>query len=213
MKIKYLLLAGLLMFSSNLYALDVVSVDSVYTTVDKTNQEITEALSYMNELAYGYSRKVVVKKTYDYKLEPIDAILESITSEVTIDEIDNAQIEFDISKNIGDKAYRQHLFNMRNLAYFGGLQMNFEPIVAYDMYRDFQIIAGYISYYGSETDVDKVLNNYINGVQNVTKEIISTQMKNVLRKNIESTLNYMKNDKKLKIFIVKEDKVDSMFER
>lgn len=208
------LVIAILMFGVNTYAFNIVGVTSLNTSISKSEVEVNSDLKYLNNIAGKYAHKYVIKKDLNYDASEINAMFSKLTEPLTVQEIDTGKHNYSLPTTIGSKEFRTEMLGIKTLGNFIGLSVEFEPIVAYDIYRDLQIVGGYLVYNTEKgTDVDKLVQLYVKGVQETTKEIVPSTSKPKLKNQINRTLNFIQKDIKLKVFIIKNGKIDSMFER
>ena len=168
----------------------------------------------MNDLAGMYAHKYVIKKYLDYDATQINNMFNKLLEPLTVEEIDSGRFNYMLPSTIGSKNFRDNMLIIKNIGSLTGYVVEFRPLVAYDIYRDLQIVGGYFNYtYPYNGDADKILNTYVSQIQNITKEIIPQSSRPIFKQKIQKSINFMNNDKSLKIFIIKNGEIDSMFER
>lgn len=175
--------------------------------------DIDDDMQYIRSIANSCSGKYVVTEEKYIDTGPIDDFFNKLSEPLAIEELDAGKSNFVAGDLIGSKQYRDQLISFKVFGGLSGYSAQFEPVAFFHIYRDIALIGGYVIYTKTYQNPDDAYWQYISRVEAMTKEIIPYETRLNLLEQIRELNSFMGNDKSFKIFILKNNVIDSMYER
>mgnify|MGYP007002413529 CR=1 FL=1 len=94
-----------------------------------------------------------------------------------------------------------------------GYCAEFEPIAYFSIYRNIALVGGYVQYHKVFENADDAYWQYVCGLEALTKEVVPYDTRLILLDKIRNLSVFMDSDRSFKIFILKDGKIDSMWEK
>lgn len=210
---KYiLLLLCLCTLTTNSYAFDLIGIEPDNTFFEEIGAGMETDKVYLREIAEGYQDRYVVMEEAYIDISSIDTFYEQLSAPLTLAEIDNGIAELDTDFII-DEAYRKQINFLKLCAGFAGYTAEFEPIAYFSVYRNIALVGGYVRYQKAFENPDDAYWQYICGLENLTKEVVPYETRLKLLDKMRGLSEFMAHDRNFKIFILKDGKIDSLWER
>ncbi len=209
-KILSIILCLILIFSIGAEALEIETVQpdqSVYEGKDKDGD-----VMYLNNLAWTYTDKFIVEILNTADISEIDTLFENISKPLEVDEIDNIKPDFDNSF-IEDEVLKSKINLFKLFGGLSGFKVRFEPVAYYKIHRDVILIGGYCMYERTYDDPYAAYWNCVCKIEEMTREVVGLETRLRMVDKIKELDDYVKSDKSFKIFILKDGKINSMWER
>ena len=196
--------------SSNVFAMELVDIgyDKEFIRGIDTESD----MDYLREVANAYSDKFVVKEANYADISDIDAFYEELSSPLSFQEIDSGSAELRKGIISEEKLLKKtYLFNL--LGGLSGICAEFEPIMYINIYRNITLVGGYSIYEKTFQEADDACWSAICNIENETKEIVDYDTRIRIRDKVRQLYEYTGSDKTFKIFILKDGKINSLWER
>lgn len=210
-RIITILMAISMLFTTNVFALDIIDAKPDDSFVASLGRDIETDLEYIKSIADLYSSRYVVYEEKYIDATDIDELYRNLSAPLTLEQIDGVQTGLDLSQ-IGTKEYQSNLNKFKILGGLSGYKCEFEPIAFFSIYRDVALVGGYVKYTKTDTDPYEAYWQYVCSIENMTKEIIPYDTRMKLVHEIAKLSEFIDNDIGFKIFLLKSGKVDSMYE-
>jgi len=211
-RITTILIALSMLFATNVYALDIIDVKPDDSFVTSLGWDVNADLDYIKSIADLYSNRYVVMEEKYIDTTVIDELYKNLSAPLTLEQIDSGQIGLDLSQ-IGIKEYQNGLKKFKVLGGLSGIRCEFEPIAFYRIYRDVALVGGYVNYTKTHYDSYEAYWQYVCNVENMTKEIVPYDSRMMLVDKFKNLYEFIDKDNSFKIFILKGDKIDSLYTR
>lgn len=211
MKFKKLLIAvGLIlgMSAQNVMAtgydfwIDSIGPEKTSTTESRSEETVLNDIEKVRQIAMKYSDIYVVEQKEYIDIEAIDKYMDDCSSSVTLAELDSGKPAINFGDIFDSQAHKDFTYKFRNYAGPCNLNVYFEPIVYFQIYRNIYVVGGYYDYSECNLDVDLGLWNAVNYIQGMTKEIVQWDTKMQMRQQINDLYWDISQDKGLKVFIL-----------
>jgi len=201
-----------MLFTTNVCAFDIVDVKPDDSFVNSLGRDVNADLDYIKSNANLYSNRYVVREEKYIDTTAIDELYKNLSAPLTLEQIDSGQTGLDLSR-IGTKEYQNNLKKFKILGGLSGYKCEFEPIAFFSIYRDVSLIGGYVKYEKAHTDPYEAYWQYVCNIEDMTKEVVPYPTRMKLVDEIKKLSQFIDGDKTFKIFLLKGNKIDSMFER
>lgn len=199
------------MITSNAYAFSLKDISADNRVIQELGVDTETDKQYLADIADKYRDRYVVTEESYIDCGDIDDFFKNLSQPITLEEIDSGKLNIDFS-GLGDKEYREFLKSFKVLGGMSGYSAEFEPIVYYNVYRDVSLIGGYVKYTKVHAEVYPSYWDYVCGIESITKEIVPYETRIMLLNKLQNLSDKIDNDKSFKVFILKNGKIDSMFE-
>jgi hypothetical protein len=210
-KMTTILIVISMLFTTNVSAIDSAEFKPDYSFANSLGRDVNIDLEYINGIASLYSNRYVVSEEKYIDTTVIDEFYQNLSAPLTLEEIDSGQIDFDVSR-FGTKEYQNNLKKFKVLGGLSGYKCKFEPIAFFSIYRDISLIGGYVKYEKIYNDPYEAYWQYICSIEDMTKEIIPYYTQIKVLSEIERLSRFMDEDRSFKLFILKGNEIDAMFE-
>lgn len=211
MKKRVIFMLCFLMLSGSVYAFEMTKIMPDDSILQGIGRDTAVDRVYLRTVAMRYSDRFVVSEVTDADISAIDEFYAKLSSPITLDEIDNGKSELDINR-IGGNEYQKNMRTFKTLGGLSGYRAEFEPIAYYTIYRNITLVGGYVNYTKTCQNPDDAYWQYICGMEDLTKEVIPYETRLRLLDKVRELNSFMDNDRSFKIYILKDGKVDSMWE-
>lgn len=207
---RLLITAGLVLTLSipSVYAadydfwIDSIGPEKTSTTESRSEQTVNNDIEKVRQIAMKYSDVYIVEQKDYIDTEAINKYLESCSSPITLAEIDSGKSSVSFGDIFDSQAHKDFTYRFRNYAGPCNLNVYFEPIVYFQIYRNIYVIGGYYDYSECNLDVDLGLWNTVNYIQDMTKEVVQWDTKQSMRQQINDLYWDISQDTGLKVFIL-----------
>ncbi len=209
-KIFTSILAVTMLLSMNVNAFELTEAypdKSVYE-----NKRLNEDKTYLDYIANSYSDRYIVEELNIVDISVIDQFFNKLSSPMTVDELDNSKPDF--NSEIIESERLKRKFNLFKL--FGGLagySVNFEPVVYYKVHRDIYLIGGYSVYEKTCENPDEAYWNCLCKIEDMTREVVDYDTRIQMQEKIKELSEFMDKDNSFKIFILKDNNINSLWEK
>lgn len=180
--------------------------------MDGLKRDVTDDVNYLRDIAYSYKDKYVVAQEEYADISEIDSFYAGLSTPLTLEEIDEGQLDFDAEKII-DPELKKELTLFKIIGGLSGCSASFEPVCYYSIYRNIILIGGYTRYEITYTDADAAYWQYICGVESMTKEIVPYNTRIAYLEKTREMYNNMDLDNRFKVFVLVDGKINSVWER
>lgn len=196
--------------STNVFAMDLVDIgyDKEFIRGIDTESD----MEYLREIANSYLGKYVVQEVNYADISDIDTFYEELSSPLSLHEIDSGKAELR-EEIISEKALFKNIYLFNLLGGLSGIHAEFEPIMYINIYRNITLVGGYSIYKKNFQEADDAYWSAICNIENETKEIVDYDTRIRIRDNVRRLYAYTDGDKAFKIFILKDGKINSLWER
>jgi hypothetical protein len=210
---KYvILLLYLCILTTNAHAFDLIGIEPDKSFFEAIGVDTEADKAYLRGIAEGYQDRYVVTEEPYIDIYSIDYFYNQLSAPLTLTEIDNGKTELDTSFIVNED-YRKQMNFLKLCGGFAGYSAEFEPIAYFSVYRNIALIGGYVRYQKAFENPDDAYWQYICGMENLTKEVIPYDTRLRFLDKIRSLSEFMAHDRTFKIFILKDGKIDSLWER
>ena len=211
-KIIVMALAVLLSFQSTAGAFGIKSITPDNSVIEDMGVDTEGDMEYLKSIADKYAQFFVVKQEEYVDISDIDRFYAELSKPLTVAEFDSGKTDMNLNI-VSDKMLRNHLNQFKVLGGMAGYTAWFEPTVYYSIYRDITLVGGYSCYTKTYENTDDASWIYITSLEALTKEVLSYNTRIKLCEKMKELDNYVSTDKKFKIFLLKDGKIDSVWER
>ena len=167
---------------------------------------------YVKSIAEQYRMKYAVCETDCMDISSINHFFMELSAPITLLELQAANLNLDLGI-IQDKRLRKTMKDFKVLAGTAGYSASFEQIIGYSIDRNIGLIGGYIRYENSSAAPEDAAHVFISYYEEIAKETLPPFMREKVMSRIRELSDYMHSDKTIKIFILKNGELDSMYER
>ena len=171
-------------------------------------KNVADDKAYLNDIVMRYSDRYVVEETAYADISDIDRIYTNLSGASDFQSFQQIDLEY-----IQDEYYKKKMHDFNLLAGFCGYAAQFEPVAYFNIYRDLTLVGGYVQYTKQYENPDEAYWQYVCTFEQQTKEIIPYETRLKLLDKVRELAAFMEQDTGFKVFILKDGKVDSMFER
>lgn len=182
--------------------IDNIGPEKTSTTESRSEETVANDIEKVRQIAMKYSDIYVVEQKDYIDIEAIDDYMDKCSSSITLEELDNGKQGLNFGDIFDSQTHKEFTYKFRNYAGPCNLNVYFEPIVYFQIYRNIYVVGGYYDYSECNLDVDLGLWNAVNYIQGMTKEIVQWDTKMQMRQQINDLYWDISQDKGLKVFIL-----------
>jgi len=204
-------LAVLMSFQTAAGAFELKEISPDASMLNDRNINIEKDIEYVQNIADKYSPFYVVEQVEQTDISDIDRFYTDLSRSLTLTEFDNGEIDLKLDMAL-DKELRRNLNLFKVLGGFGGYKVEFEPVVYFNIYRNISLVGGYSCYTKTFENTETAAKSYIWSVENLTKEILRQNTRDKITELMYELDEFISNDSALKIFLLKDGKIDSLWE-
>lgn len=188
-------------------------VSAVPESVVEESVNIEEDVTYLENIALGYKDKYVVEKLQSTDISVIDEFYRELSKPVEVNEIDEGKTKLDLSV-VTDETLRKNLKAFKLFSGYGGISASFEPVCYYQIYRDIILVGGYTNYSISIPKYDDSYFVWVCAIEQITKEVVPNETRLKMLDGFKELYDFMEKDKgRFKVFLLKDGKLNSIWER
>lgn len=188
-------------------------VSAVPEAVVEESVNIEGDVTYLENIALGYKDKYVVEKLQSTDISVIDEFYRELSKPVEVKEIDEGKTKLDLSV-VTDETLRKNLKAFKLFSGYGGISASFEPVCYYQIYRDIILVGGYTNYSISIPKYDDSYFVWVCAIEQITKEVVPNETRLKMLDGFKELYDFMEKDKgKFKVFLLKDGKLNSIWER
>lgn len=210
---KYIILfLCLCSFTTNVHAFELTQIKPESSYIEKIGADVEADKAYIRGVAESYKNRFVVTEEQYLDISSIDDFYVKLSTPLSLTEIDNGKAELDTSR-IGSKDYQKQMNFFKICGGLAGYCAEFEPIAYFSIYRNISLVGGYVQYHKAFENADDAYWQYICSLETLTKEVIPYETRLILLDKVRNLSAFMDSDRSFKIFILKDGKIDSMWER
>ena len=192
------------------FGLEDAAADTSY--LENIGADITGDMLYARNLVGGVSQKYVVSESTDGDISAVDAFYEKLSAPITVSELDGGKADFDFGVVCGDSLKRKTKL-IKSLAGLGGYTAEFEPLCIFNIYRDLTLVCGYSIYTKTYQNSDDAYWQAVCAIENMSREVVPYQSRIALLNKFKELDGVINSDKQMKMFILKDGKINSVWER
>ena len=211
-KIIVIALAVLVSFQSTAGALGIKSIAPDISVITDKDIDVESDIAYLKCIASVYAPFFVVKQEDNVDISDIDRLYSELSKPMTVEEVDVGKIKMDLGV-VSDKELRNNLNQFKVLGGLAGYEAWFEPVIYFNIYRDITLVGGYSCYKKTYENSDDAGWAYITGLESLTKKILSYNTRIKIYERMKCLDNFINTDNNFKIFLLKDGKIDSVWER
>ena len=167
---------------------------------------------YARNLVSGFSQRYVVSESADGDISAVDAFYEKLSAPITVSELDGGRADFDFSVVFGNSLKRKTKL-IKSLSGLGGYTAEFEPLCIFNIYRDLTLVCGYSIYTKTYQNSDDAYWQAVCAIENMSREVVPYQSRIALLNKFKELDSVINSDKQMKMFILKDGKINSVWER
>lgn len=210
-KILIFTLIMCLSLSSAAGAFELISAQPETVIEETVNTQ--DDISYLENLALGYRGKYVVEKLQSADISAIDEFYRELSKPIEVKELDEGKTKLDLSV-ITDESLRKEFKAFKLFSGYGGITASFEPVCYYQIYRDVVLVGGYTNYNISMPEYDVAYYVWVCAIENITREVVPNETRLKMLEGFKNLYAFMEKDKgEFKVFLLKEGKLNSIWER
>lgn len=168
--------------------------------------------AYLKSIAEQYGSRYVVTEESYADITDIDSFFAELSEPLTLAELDAGKTEFRFGV-IKDDNLKKAYTALKVLGGHGGYFAEFEPVAYYRIHRNIMLVGGYSEYHKLYSDPLDSYWQYVCNVEGLTKEIIPYDLRMNLIERFNQLDNFILSDKSFKIFVLKDGKIDSLYDR
>lgn len=199
-------------FSGTVQAFNLEAVGPETSFLDSLNRDVTDDINYLSDIAMSYKDRFVVTKEDYIDISSIDNFYLSLSSPLTLGEIDTGKLIFNTDMVFNDSLKRElNLFKI--IGGLSGCKATFEPVCYFRIYRNIALVGGYTKYEKTYPDADVAYWQYICNVEDLTKEIVPYYTRLAFLEKTRQMYNNISLDNRFKIFLLVDGKINSLWER
>jgi len=211
-KIFILFLVICTCLSGTAQAFELESIGPETSFLDSLNCDVTGDASYLRGVAESYKDRFVVTEEEFVDIKSIDKFYSSVSSPLTVSEIDSGKLKFNTDKVFDDRLRREmNLFKI--IGGLCGCKVSFEPVCYFKIHRNIALVGGYNKYEKTHTDADAAYWQYICKVEDMTKEIVPYNTRIAYLEKTRQMYNNMNLDNRFKVYILVDGEINSVWER
>ena len=211
-KIIVIALTILLSFQGTVSAFEIKSISPDTSEISGRNIDVMDDKAYLKSIADKYANLFVVEEKEYIDISEIDKFYSELSNPISLEELDSGKINFNVDV-IADSELKKRFSQFKILGGLSGYTIEFEPVMYFNIYRDISLVGGYSCYTKTYENPDDASWIYITSLESMTKEILGYNTRIELCKKMKDMDNYISNDNKFKIFLLKGGKIDSVWER
>ena len=196
--------------SAGAFGLEDAAADTSY--LDAVGADIAGDTAYAKNLAGGFSNRYVVRENADGDISAVDEFYKKLSAPITVSELDRGTADFDFSAVFGD-SLKQKTRLFKALGGIGGYSAEFEPLCIFNIYRSITLVCGYSVYTKTHQNSDDAYWQAVCAVEDMSREVVPYQSRIALLNKFSELDAVINSDKEMKIFILKDGKIDSVWER
>ena len=211
---KKILIFTLIMCLSLSYAAGAFELtDAQPETVIEEDVNTNEDVMYLEKVASQYKDRYIIEKLQSADISEIDKFYSEISKPVEVKELDEGNTKLDFSV-VSDESLRKDFKAFKLFAGYGGITASFEPVCYYQIYRDIILVGGYTNYDISIPRYDDAYYAWVCAVENITREVVPNDTRLKMLEGFKNLYDFMEKDKgEFKVFLLKEGKLNSIWER
>lgn len=210
MKRCFILIICFCLLTANVSAFELTDASPDNSFVESLGRNIETDKEYLKKLAAIYSDRFVVTKLQTADISCVDSFYTNLSSPLTVSEIDAGKTEISFDRVWNDE-YKKQLNTFKVFGGLCGYTAEFEPIAYYKVYRNITLVGGYVKYTKSYQNPDDAYWQYICSLEYLTKEVVPYETRIKMLEKVRGLSSFMDSDKSFKIFILKDDQIDSMW--
>lgn len=206
------ILCCLLFISNTVNAFKITDIQPDDSFLIGLGADIESDKAYLKSISKQYSEKYMVTEETYADITDIDSFFEELSAPLTLTELDRGKTEFR-SNIIKEENLKSDYTSFKVLGGHGGYSAEFEPLLYFNIHRNITLVGGYARYKKTHVDSYDAYWQYVSEVQLLTKEIIPYNTRVMLIERFQHLESFISDDKSFKIFLLKNGKIDSMYER
>lgn len=206
------ILLALTLTGGNVCAFSLEDAASDTSYLENIGADIAGDMLYARNLVGGFSQRYVVSESADDDISAVDAFYEKLSAPITLSELDGGKADFDFSVVFGDSLKRKTKL-IKSLAGLGGYAAEFEPLCIFNIYRDLTLVCGYSIYTKTYQSSDDAYWQAVCAIENMSREVVPYQSRIALLNKFKELDSVINSDKQMKMFILKDGKINSVWER
>lgn len=211
-KIIILVLVLCTCLSGTAQALELESIGPETSFLDSLNRDVTGDIGYLRNIAESYKDRFVVTEEEFVDIKAIDEFYSSLSSPLTLSEIDTGKLSFNTDKVFDDELKREmNLFKI--IGGLSGCKVSFEPVCYFRIYRNITLVGGYNRYEKTYVDADAAYWQYICKVEDMTKEIVPYNTRIAYLDKTRQMYNNINHDNRFKVYLLVDGEINSVWER
>ena len=176
------------------------------------NRDVTDDVNYLKDIALSYSDRFVVSEEDCIDISSIDKFYASLSSPLSLSEIDTGDLAFNTDRVFNEKLKKElNLFKI--IGGLSGCRATFEPLCYFNIYRNIAIVGGYTRYDRVYQNPDDAYWRYICKVEDMTKEVVSYNIRIAYLEKTRQMYNNMDSDNRFKVFLLVDGEINSIWER
>ena len=211
-KIVVMALAILLSFRGVASAFEFVEIPSEIPAVNIQQDGIESDKQYLRGIADKYAELYVVEEKESVDISDIERFYTELSEPLTVEELDDGKVNLDLSV-VQDGILKNNMNLFKVMGGLSGYKAEFKPIMYFNIYRDITLVGGYSCYTTTYQNPDDASWMFITGVQDITKEKLSYNTRINLFEKGKTLKTFIEGDDRFKIFLLKNGKIDSVWER
>lgn len=192
------------------FGLEDASSDTSY--LESIGADIAGDMLYARNLVGGFTQKYVVSESTDGDISAVDAFYEKLSAPITVSELDGGRADFDFSVVFGNSLKRKTKL-IKSLSGLGGYTAEFEPLCIFNIYRDLTLVCGYSIYTKTYQSSDDAYWQAVCAIENMSREVVPYQSRIALLNKFKELDSLINSDRQMKMFILKDGKINSIWER
>ena len=193
-------------------ALELESIGPETSFLDSLNRDVTGDIGYLRSIAESYKDRFVVTEEEFVDIKAIDEFYSSLSSPLTLSEIDTGKLSFNTEKVFDDELKREmNLFKI--IGGLSGCKATFEPVCYFRIYRNIALVGGYTKYERTYQDADAAYWQYICKVEDMTKEIVPYNSRIAYLDKTRQMYNNINLDNRFKVYLLVDGEINSVWER
>lgn len=209
-KIILILTSLILILPCSVSAMDIVSIEpdkSVYE-----NKDIAGDMKYLKTVAEMFSYRYVVESLKTADITAVDEFYEAMSASATLEELDEGVTKFEADV-IGDAELRKKMNAFKLFGGLSGYTAHFEPVCYYKIHRDIVLVGGYSVYNKTYENPMDAYWQCVCRIEDMTREVVNYDTRMQMIDKIKGIDDYINQDNRFKIFILKDGKINSLWER
>lgn len=211
-KIIVVALAAFLSLQVAVSAFEIKTISPDVSELTERNIDLESDKNYLRGIVDKYRELYVVEEKEHIDISEIDKLYKEISKPISLAEVDSGKINLNVDV-VKDEKLRNCFKHFKVLGGLAGYTVEFEPVMYFNIYRDISLVGGYSCYKKMYTNPDASSWVYINNLESLTKEILSYNTRLKLSEKITELDSYISGDNRFKIFLLKDGKIDSVWER
>lgn len=198
--------------SGTAHAFNLEAIGPETSFLSGLKKDVTDDVNYLKNIALSYSDRFIVTEENYIDISSIDKFYASLSEPLTLPEIDTGTLAFDTGSVFSDILKRElNLFKI--IGGLSGCRATFEPLCYFNIYRNVAIVGGYTRYDKTFDNPDDAYWQYICKIEDMTKEVVPYNTRIAYLEKTRQMYNNMAYDNRLKIFLLVDGKINSVWER